>query len=211
MTSWWKPVTPGWVVPTTAQVGDLHWLAYRLLSEQDTPWAAGIVATLAWVRGGRPAPVTGRDTQPVSAGQAQFEQWAAVAVMDPDGPCPPLELIATQAGVPYLPPQATNPDWASGAWRTLLWLAGASSAESPIPVPRRREDGTPLAEQDFLRELLADPRCDLPEQRAQARIDAAAHAQRNRALLALIADTRRSFTGPQDGPGEQLYTYRPGR
>ena len=130
------------------------------------------------------APITERDTHLVSAGMAQFEQWAAVAVMDADGPRPPLELIATQAGVPYLPPQATNPDWASGTWRTLLWLTGTGRAESPIPVPRRHNDGTALTEQDFLRELLADPRCALPEQRAQARIDAATQAQRNRGLVA---------------------------
>jgi hypothetical protein len=210
MTSWWKPVTPDWIKPTAVQVSDLHWLAYRVLCEQDTPWAAGIVATLAWVRGGRPAPITERDTHPVTAGAAQFEQWAAVAVMDPDGPCPPLEVIAAQSRVPYLPPQATNPDWASSTWRTLRWLA-STGAESPIPVPRRHDDGTGLTEADFLRELLADPRCDLPEQRAQARIDAAAKAQRNHGLIALINQTRQRLSAAQDGPGEQLYTYQPGR
>ncbi|GAA3435624.1 hypothetical protein GCM10018954_052310 [Kutzneria kofuensis] len=203
-------MTPEWVKPTKAQVDDLHWLSYRVFREQDTPATAGIVATLAWVRGGRPAPITERDTQPVSAGAAQFEQWAAVAVMDPDGPCPPLELLAAQSGVPYLPPQATNPKWAHSTWRTLLWLAGATNAASPIPVPRRHPDGTALTEDDFLRELLADPRCSLPEARAQARIDAAAHAQRNRGLVALIDQTQREL-GAQAGPTEQLYTYRPNR
>ena len=43
MTSWWKPVTPEWISPASTQVSDLHWLSYRVLCEQDTPWAAGIV------------------------------------------------------------------------------------------------------------------------------------------------------------------------
>lgn len=56
-------------------IADEMWLAYAALVDRGLQWFAGIFATMAWVRvrGGRPAPVTEWDEQPVTSGLARVE------------------------------------------------------------------------------------------------------------------------------------------
>lgn len=201
-------MTPDWVCPSASEVDDLHWLSYRVSRERDSAWAEGIAATVSWVRGGRNATITERETQPVSLPVADFELFAATAVMDPGLPAP-LESIAVQLGVAYLPPRMTNPQWALGSWRVLRWLTGRIDVP-PIPVPERHTDGSLVTEAEYLARLHSQPAYALPEDRYRAEIEAMRLARRSRGLHELIQETRRWFTEPA-GLGEQLYTYRPGQ
>src|SRR3954465_12533369 len=116
--------TPMWVVPPARQVNDLHWLAYRLFTDQGQSEAGGIAATLGWIHGDRVGPITERDEQPVTRALAHVEIWAAFRVDDEftDDPEPSLRSTCDRWGVVYWPVVATDPRWANGVWRTLHWL-----------------------------------------------------------------------------------------
>jgi hypothetical protein len=82
----WVPVEPGWAVPASTEVADLMWLSYGSWAESRSPWAAGVMSAAVWVRGGRPAPVTGRTDAPVTGVLAEAEYWASL-VVDTDPGC----------------------------------------------------------------------------------------------------------------------------
>lgn len=69
----WKPVEPGWTAPPVRELADLMWLAYGEYTESGSAWAGGVVATGAWVRGGRAGPVTERTDAPVTRPLAETE------------------------------------------------------------------------------------------------------------------------------------------
>jgi hypothetical protein len=54
-----------------------------MLVQTRLPWAAGVAASIAWIRGGRVGPITERDEQPVTRAIADAERWAAEAARDP--------------------------------------------------------------------------------------------------------------------------------
>ncbi|WP_214364957.1 hypothetical protein [Pseudonocardia sp. H11422] len=183
----WTPVDPPWAVPTRVQISDLHWLAYAEASETDSPRAAGVVAALAWVRGGQDAPVTARPEQPVTSALAQYEMWAASASANPDAP-PPLRTLSEELGVAYRRPLRIPADEADGVRITLSWLLGRTR-RPPMPLPERRPDGQLVAVQELVESAMAAAPHKIwgPEERHAARAEARAAVERSRRLIDKIA------------------------
>ena len=144
----WVPVEPSWVAPEIAQVADLMWLAYGSWARSGSQRSAAVMATAAWVRGGRPAPVTERADAPVTRALAEAELWATFEVTMP--PCP-SESMCAGLGVGYRPPVVLDHVWAVGVAATLRWLLGMSEPP-PMALPQRRSDGS-VASADELYEL----------------------------------------------------------
>lgn len=188
----WRPVEPAWAAPSRREIDDLHWLAYRARRDLGRPWYCGISRTLAWARGGRAAPITGRTDAPVTRELATAEMWAANAASTPDLVPPRLEDISAQLGVPHVPPQRVDADLADGAWRALRWLLGERDQGPPLPLPVRHDDGsTPTADELYDIALAAAPdRFRLPEQRAELRTRVEQNARRYRDLAAAIDAVR---------------------
>jgi hypothetical protein len=188
----WTPAEPAWAAPSRREIDDLHWLAYRARRELGQPSYSGISRTLAWVRGGRAAPITGRTDIPVTRELATAEKWAANAASTPDLTPPPLEYISAQLGVVHVAPQPVDADLADGAWRALRWLLGEPGQSPPLPLPVRHVDGTvPTADELYDIALAAAPdRFRLPEQRAELRSRVEQNARRYRDLAAAIDAVR---------------------
>lgn len=189
-------MTPEWVVPSSREVDDAHWLAYRGYVDHGSVAAEGACAALAWVRGGGNGPVTGRDEQPVTEALARAEMWAASAVERIVSVPPPLERICGDLGVAYWPPGEVDPGWATGVRVVLRWLYGAPGQKPPIEVPVRLADGTtPSADQLYEVAIKAMPYLyELPEQRRELRYRVEANARRYRQLADQIEDTKRRLT-----------------
>ncbi len=188
----WTPVEPAWAAPSRREIDDLHWLAYRARRELGKPWCSGISRTLAWARGGRAAPITGRDDAPVTRELATAEMWAANAASTPDLPPPPLEEISSRLGVVHVAPQPVDADLADGAWRALRWLLGEHDQRPPLPLPVRHDDGTtPTADELYEVAFAAAPdQFRLPEQRAELRTRVEQNARRYRDLATAIDAVR---------------------
>lgn len=171
----WVPVEPAWAVPASAAIADLMWLSYGSWVSSRSDWAAGVMATAAWVRGGRPAPVSGRTDTPVTSALAEAEFWISLAVLNEHAGLPglPAEALCVRLGVAYVAPRPdVNDRWARGTHETLRWLLGrdgpAGAAEPPMPVPVRRPDGTIPTVRELYEGALSDVRSVLiPEQRRQ--------------------------------------------
>ncbi len=174
------PVEPSWAAPEIAQVADLMWLAYGSWARSGSQRSAAVMATAAWVRGGRPAPVTERTDAPVTRAHAEAELWATFEVTTPPFPA---ESMCAARGVDYRPPVVFDHVWAVGAAATLRWLLGMSDP-SPMPLPQRRSDGSVVsAEELYERALRARPWWEpLPEERRDLRLRCAADAARGQRL-----------------------------
>ena len=173
------PVEPTWAAPEIAQVVDLMWLAYGSWARSGSQRSAAVMATAAWVRGGRPAPVTERTDAPVMRAHAEAELWATFVVATPSFPA---ASMCVERGLDYRPPVVFDHVWAVGAAATLRWLLGMSES-SPMPLPQRRADGS-LVSADELYEgaLRARPWVPLPEERRHLRLRCAADAARGQRL-----------------------------
>lgn len=188
----WEPIHPSWAAVSPAQVEDAHWLAYADFADSDSQWAAGIAATMAWVRGGRDAPITNRGERPVTRELATAEMWAAGSVRG--GPArTPLEAICADLKVPFVPAVVSDPLWADGAWRTLRWLTGTGGQAPPVELPVRSSAGAVLPAAELAeRAIAAAPHREwLPEDRAALRRSAERQATRSQELAARIDDIRR--------------------
>jgi hypothetical protein len=195
----WMPVTPEWVKPPPWEVEDLHWLAYQRYANDDSSRAAGICVTLAWVRGGRAAPVTGRDERPVTALLAAAEMWAAVAVSE-DGPPPPLRAICADLDVAYWEPTVTDRGYARGVQGVLEWLLGTPGVNGRVPpmlVPKRHPDGSvPTVKELYQQEIATGPyRQWGPEARQALRDRFQVEVCRYHRLVEEIEDTKRRLSG----------------
>ncbi|MEU7813882.1 hypothetical protein [Pseudonocardia sp. NPDC049154] len=186
----WTPTEPQWTVPSLHEIADLHWLAYADATESGSGRAAGIVATLAWVRGGQTAPVTGREERPVSQALAEAELWVARAALAPDA-APPAHALSQTLGVDYCPPLDVPPTRAEGTAATLGWLLG-TNASPPLPLPARRPDGQLADAHELVEAAMASAPLKIwgPEQRHAARNEAQATVERSRRLTARIAAAR---------------------
>lgn len=100
----WAAVTPEWVAPSAREVDDAHWLAFQEYAERSAVAAGGVGAALAWVRGGRVGPVTGRDEQPVTEALARAAR-RGLACVDHD-----LQRVATPADRSSLAHTRSHPD-----------------------------------------------------------------------------------------------------
>ena len=113
----WTPAEPEWAAPPQSEIADLMWLAYWLHAERGKPWSAGVFAATAWVRGGRPAPVTERVESPVTRELATAELWAAVVASEAGSGItrPPVEQTCADLGVRWCEPPRVDAEYALGA------------------------------------------------------------------------------------------------
>lgn len=150
-----RPVLPEWVCPAARAVSDCYWLAYRAHIECLAGAPGAVAATLAWVAGGEPSPVTGRREQPVTRVLADVEGFATSGFLSCSTPLP-LREVCEVNGLDYRPILAAEhvtAEWAGRVWRTLRWLSdrgpGGRGVAAPIAVPVRNADGS-LASADRL-------------------------------------------------------------
>jgi hypothetical protein len=204
----WTPTEPDWATPPQSEIADLMWLAYWLHAECGKPWSAGVFAAVAWVRGGRPAPVTERAEVSVTRELATAELWAAVVASEVGSgiPRPPVEQICAELGVRWCEPPSVDAEYALGAWRALRWLLGVAGEASPLPVPGRNPDGSIMtADQLYDRAVAADPhRYRLRERQIELRRWAAAETRRYREREELIVSTQRQLAAEMRAHGQAI-------
>jgi hypothetical protein len=197
----WVPVEPEWAVPATAKIADLMWLAYGSWVSSRSQWSAGVMSTAAWVRGGRPAPVTGRADLPVTRPLAEAELWVSLAVVSEHWGAPglPAEAVCARLGVAYAAPEPVDVLWASGTVESLRWLLGEPGSDGglagpPMEVPVRRPDGSiPTAHELYEHALLRSWSPPPPEQRRDLRLKAQHDVARAHRLDAEIRAIQREL------------------
>jgi len=188
----WRPVEPMWITPSCSELADVHVLAFRTFRDTGSAKAEAMGATAAWIRGGRTAPVTFREEQPVTKALAKAEMWAAVHVVTGDVP---LESFCLDLGVHYAPAVATNPVWSLGVEEVLRWLTAdpLERRKPPIPLPRRNPDGSVATAEELYQQTMAtQPHKKWgPEERRALRNRTEVDAIRSERLAARIEETLR--------------------
>ena len=179
-----QAVIPAWVAPTAQAVADAHRIAHVTAADTGDIRTAAVAASVNWVTGGQPAPLTER-TDPVTRRLVETE-WVLAGNVELD----------TQSGwlfddIPPADPVTDDRRWAAGAGVALGWLLGVHP-RPPVQIPRRLPDGSTPTAEDLYREIVAGrPHASwLPEQRAQARRRATRAAEEYR-RLADLADRAR--------------------
>jgi len=204
----WTLAEPEWTAPPPTEIADLMWLAYWLHAERGKPWSAGVFAATAWVRGGRPAPVTERAESPVTRELATAELWAAVVASEVGSGItrPPVAQICADLGVCWCEPPRVDAEYAVGAWRALRWLLGVAGEASPLPVPGRNPDGSIMtADQLYDRSVAGDPyRYQVPERQIGLRRWAAVEARRYREREELIVGAQQQLAGELRARGQVI-------
>jgi hypothetical protein len=171
-------VIPAWVVQPPTQVADCHRIAHATAAQTGRVRMAAVAATVNWVTGGQPAPLTERLDVPTAA-VARAEMMLAIGPLHAE--------LWRELGVEPREPVTNHPEWLEGVALALGWLLGIHS-RPPLRLPRRNPDGTtPTADQLYREALEARPHT-APEQRNAARDEAAALAGRYR-RLAELADS----------------------
>ena len=211
---------PRWAVPPVTALSDVQWLSLAEAQRTGSEPAAGIHATLCWVRGlRREAPVSERTEGPVTAALAESELIAAMIAGDPvDGHL--LDgarlLQRTTREVEYRPATATHPAYVLAVWRALRWVVGEGSERAPYRLPVRNEDGTPRSADELYRAALAahPGYATVPESRERMRNEADAEARVTRRLADAIAGAQAGIgTRPLSAPSDRRRghgTYRRG-
>ncbi|MBW0101469.1 hypothetical protein [Pseudonocardia sp. KRD291] len=174
---------PGWVVPSLAQVRDLHLLAYGRSMANDHPCdvalAEGIGTAISWVQGAiQLGPATARSESPLTRALVTAEMWAAMALNDGGGTSErTLRGVCTREGVRYYRPdfERLTLDHGTGIYQALGWLIANGDGwrggrTPPLEIPARDEDGN-VANDRRSRELA--------EQIERIRADAAAEIDRD--------------------------------
>jgi len=188
----WRPVEPVWITPSRSELADVHVLAFREYRDTGSAKAEAMGATAAWIRGGRTAPVTFREEQPVTKALAKAEMWAAVHVVTGDVP---LESLCLDLGVHYAPAVATNAVWSLGVEEVLRWLTAdpLERRKPPIPLPRRNPDGSVATAEELYQQTMAtQPHKNRgPEERRALRNRTEVDAIRSERLAARIEETLR--------------------
>jgi hypothetical protein len=155
---------PEWVRPAHSDVRGAHHTASELYARTPSLTSGGIFATLNWVIGYQPSPVSER-AEPASWELARAEAWLALccaAEMDP-----PPARDWPHLGVAQRPAKACNPQWCFGVWSTLAWLLG--NRDDP-PVTPAADGPDPAGQADPRSpEPLAARRAERERQRAEAR------------------------------------------
>jgi hypothetical protein len=189
---------PGWVVPGPFAVRDLSCLALRRVVEKRCREATGIVATLGWLHGRLPGPITARADSASSRDVALCELCAAESLLGDGGPPRPFVEVCRMLGVRFVAPIDVDAGYARGVWRTLLWLFG-SAVTPPLVVPLRHPDGALMGEVEVYVALLASHGAELDASaRERARGDAAALVADSGRLAALVEDTAARVRAPLD-------------
>jgi hypothetical protein len=186
---------PRWAVPPVAALDDVRWLALAEVRRTQSPPAAGIHATLCWVRGlRREAPVSERTERPVTAALAESELIAAMIAGDPDGYL--LDgsrlLQRTTREVKFRPAVASHPGYDLAVWNALRWVTGEGGQRAPYRLPSRNPDGTPRTADELYRDALAahPVYATVPESRERLRNEADQEARMTRYLADAITDAQ---------------------
>jgi hypothetical protein len=185
-------VVPGWVAAAVADIAAARRVAagwYRV--EPDRRWEGGFAATLDWLLGAGPAPVS-RRPDPVDYGTVLAEAGTADAVLYRTSRASVLTAVmcgieggepmtAVHAGgvtVPIPAAVVTDDEWADGALEACMWLLGLTGG-CPLLLPVRP---APTVEQRY------DALCRDPQYVGTPRVElwviAAAQAEANRMAIA---------------------------
>jgi hypothetical protein len=200
-----RGTVPAWAAPAPADVTAAHRVAagwYR--DEPHRRWEGGFAATLDWLLGAGPAPVS-RHPGPADYGTALAEAGTADAVLYRTSRASVLAAVmcgiergepmtAVRAGgvsVPIPAAVVTDDEWADGALEACMWLLGLT-ADCPLLLPVRP---APTVEQRY-DALRRDPQyAGTP--RAELWAIAAAQAEVNRMATAFAdgvpAERRRTI------------------
>ena len=180
-----------WITPSCSALADVHVLAFREYRDTGSVKVGAMGATAAWIRGGRNAPVTFREEQPVTKALAKAEMWAAVHVNTGDVP---LESFCLDLGVHYAPAVATNPVWSLGVEEVLRWLTAdpLERRKPPIPLRRNPDGSVATAEELYQQTMATQPHKNWgPEERRALRHRTKVDAIRSERLAARIEETLR--------------------
>ena len=146
-------VIPTWAAPADQAIRDAHRIGAAVARSQDHPTVRAVVATLAWVTGCQPAPLTRREVRGgVPIGEVRGELTLAQAV----GYGATHIAADMWAGFDVAPARSCTDDrdWAAGVEATLAWLLGLREA-CPMPLPARRPDGELCTAEELYRVRLA--------------------------------------------------------
>jgi hypothetical protein len=177
-----RSALPEWLAVTPAELRDLSCLALRLVVEQRSREAAGMVAVASWLHGQLRGPATARDEGPRRRDVALAELCAAECLVDDGHPPPPLHDVCQLLEVSYRPPIDVDAGYGRGVWLTLRWALGKAS-RPPLDLPIRRRDGRLMGEVEIYAELVAAGR-----DRAKARRAAVLLATDSVRLADLVED-----------------------
>jgi len=190
---------PSWLAVPAASVFDALWLAFGDWRHSRDLHAGGVAVTAAWLCGCRPGPVTERFEGPVTSALAESERVAAQLVLDEWAGAPrfPAEEYCEELGVMFVAPRPVSREWASGAHRTLRWALGRYGSDGrvgpPVPLPRRRDDGSLVpADELYGASLSRAGRMLGPAQRAELRREADLTAARSQRLEARVLELQRA-------------------
>lgn len=142
---------PGWLAVTPAELRDLWCLALRLVMEDQSREAAGMVAVVFWLLGRSRGPATAREDGPDRRDVVLAELCAAECLVD-DGPVPPLHDVCQLLEVAYRPPIEVDSGYGRGVWFALRWVLGKAS-RPPLDLPIRRPDGRLMGEVEIYADL----------------------------------------------------------
>lgn len=178
-------VIPTWAAPAAREIHDAHRIAQALGAAQpDAHAVRAAAATLHWVTGVQPAPLSGRPAGEVTAGEARGEMMLASAVAF--GQLDLADDVWAMLGVAPARAISGHRGWADGVGAAAGWLLGVHEAP-PVPLPTRLPDGRVAGFDELYAALLARHHSPGPEQRAAARAAAHRAATRNAQLAELVA------------------------
>ncbi|MDQ1675041.1 MAG: hypothetical protein QOC93_185 [Actinomycetota bacterium] len=187
-----RGTVPAWAAPAPADVTTAHRVAVGWYqTEPDRLWEGGFAATLGWLQGAGPAPVS-RRPGPADYGTVLAEAGTADAVLYRTSGASVLAAVmcgieggepmtAVHAGgvtVPIPAAVVTDDEWADGALEACMWLLGLTDG-CPLLLPVRP---APTLEQRY-DALRCDPQ-HAGTPRAELWTIAAAQAEVNRMATA---------------------------
>lgn len=179
-------VIPTWAAPADQAIRDAHRIAVAVARTQDHPTMRAVGATLGWITGCAPSPLTRREVRgAVPIGEARGELTLAQAVGYGATHIP----ADMWAGFGVTPARSCTDDrqWAGGVEATLAWLLGLREA-CPVPLPARRPDGELCTAEDLYRERLDRlGRHPVHERKREVWAEARAEAARSAQLAELAA------------------------
>lgn len=179
-------VIPAWTAPAAQEIRDAHRIATALGSAQpDAHTVRAVAATIGWVTGGQPSPLTGRPVGDVAEAVVHAEMMLASAVPFGDSDLP--ADVWASLGVEPAAAITGHHGWALGVAAATAWLLGVTD-RSPVALPVRLPDGRVADADTLYAARMARHHRPEPEQRAAARRAAEQEAARS-AQLAALADS----------------------
>lgn len=179
-------VIPAWTAPAAQEIRDAHRIASAMgRDDPDAHQVRAVAATIGWVTGGQPAPLTNRPGGDVAA-LVRAEMMLAAAVSGGGAGDLPAD-VWTALQVEPAEPITLHRGWATGVVAASSWLLGVSG-RPPVPLPSRLPDGRPADVDTLYAARMARHHRPEPEQRRAALRAAQQEAARS-ARLAALADT----------------------